>query len=377
MFVAAIEHAVPSRRLTNDDVLTMVAAANGHLPRAELRALRDDIERLWAVTGTAVRRVRAEGERAIDFCVDAARRAMDDAGVHPDDVDLVLYTGVARGWIEPAMANVVIHELGLRRATGFDVLDACASWLRAMQLAQAYLDAGTYRTALVVNCEFSTREFANLHFERAADLEHLFAALTIGEAATATVLRARADDGEATRDDAGDDTGDDAGDDTLGEPHAEARAGARGRWDFAFRNFSDGYDLCMIPLPGADQFRTAPARVRARPLTFYSRSRELIGSTSRRVVETFRADPRLAGRCYDVAFGHAASDAASLLVCRQIGIPVERLCLTHAEYGNTVSASVPLAMSLARRDGRLRRGMRVLVVVGSAGISVGLAGFVF
>ena len=80
-------------------------------------------------------------------------RALDAAKLAPSDVDFLVYGGVGRAFIEPAMVNVIQAKLGLANATGFDIVDGCASWLRGLQIAHALFATGTYRRGLIVNCE--------------------------------------------------------------------------------------------------------------------------------------------------------------------------------------------------------------------------------
>jgi 3-oxoacyl-[acyl-carrier-protein] synthase-3 len=93
-------------------------------------------------------------------------------------------------------------------------------------------------------------------------------------------------------------------------------------------------------------------------------------------VETFASDPELRRRAYDVCFGHEASARVTDAVTRRLGVH-EAAFVSHRRFGNTVSASVPLGMSVAVQEGRLRRGDRVLVIMGSAGMSIGFCAFTF
>ena len=97
----------------------------------------------------------------------------------------------------------------------------------------------------------------------------------------------------------------------------------------------------------------------------------------RHFVETFSAAPDFSAATYDIAFSHAASMKAVEVLARRLGIPFDIYVPTHSRFGNTSAASVPLAMSLALQEGRLARGKRVLIGVGSAGITIGLARFTF
>jgi 3-oxoacyl-[acyl-carrier-protein] synthase III len=302
------------------------------------------MSRFFDLCGTQVRYKQQPGSRALDYVLEAARGAIDSAGVPPQEIDLLIYCGVGRGFLEPATANVVQAELGLSRATCFDILDACAGWLRAVQVAHSFLARGAYRCALIVNCECSLESFLHYDVEDRDDFERRLAAFTIGEAATATVVRA----GEEPDD-----------------------------FYFLFKTYGEHYALCMIPLPNAMDYLPAGADNHHVANKFYSRSREIITASVKKIVEHFHADEHLRQWDYDIAFPHAASEAASQLVCRQLGVGADRYFGIHAQYGNTVSASVPLAMSLAIESGRLRRGDKVLVVIGSAGMSVGFATFTF
>ena len=130
------------------------------------------------------------------------------------EVDLLIYVGVGRGFIEPATAYVFQDLLGLRNATCFDVLDACASWLRAVHVARAFIEAGSYRNVLVLNAEFNAN-LESYEVRSTNEFDSRFPAFTIGEAATATILSPSERDDEAVAE---------------------------------FRSFGDQRDKCIIPL---------------------------------------------------------------------------------------------------------------------------------
>lgn len=345
MKILAVKHAIPGLAISNEFVLEAVRAANrDRFSREELETIERRLLRFLEAAGTRVRYRLAPGETAIEFALEAGRTALQDARVRPESVDLLLYAGVNRGWVEPATANVIQHELGLVNATCFDVVDACASWLRALQVAHTYLRAGVYRSAMIVNCECGTPTYRDWKLHSLDDLEHRAGEWTIGEASTATVLTADAQDDD---------------------------------YYFVFRNYGAGVTLCMYPLPDVGDFLVGAPDARLTPLRFFALSSELLSSVSQRVADVFLADPQLAGRSYDIGFGHEASTRINRLLAKRLGLPYERYVSTHERYGNTISASVPLGMSLALEEGRLERGDRVLVLVGAAGITVGLATFTF
>lgn len=345
MRIAAVERALPSRRVTNAWILEELRRRNhGRLAPDVLAQLVSRVEKGLATAGTEVRHHLDDGESAFDLVARATRTALDKAGVAPSEVDLLLYSGVGRGWIEPAMMNPIQRELGFANATGFDIMDACASWLRALHVVHTFLRAGVYRRAVVVNCEAGIfRQHAAWEFAGVDDLEHRFAAFTIGEAATATVLT--------------DETPDDD-------------------FYFTFKTFGEHFARCIIPLTGAADFVPGGPDPRLVPGRFFALSTELFTAVTKLIVTTWRADDRLTGGKYDVAFGHEASEKLSADITHQCGVH-DVYFPTHRRFGNTVSASIPLAMSVAAEEGRLRRGDRVVVLVGSAGISVGFATFTY
>ncbi len=343
MKIASVKHAIPTEMITNDWVLERFRWHNRlRFTEQQLELLETQIRYWLEVAGTQVRYRVSRSERAIDFALQAGERALQSAGVAPADVDFVIYNGVARGWLEPATACVLQAELGLVNATSFDIVDACASWLRSLHIAQSYIDRGTYRCGLIVNCECGSITYRDWELAEPAELEYRFANWTIGEAATAAIVT-----DEASVDD----------------------------FYFTFKTFAEHFQLSMFPLPNVAQFAKAPDE-RFPALRFSSLSRELFSATIARIVQTFEADPRLR-QSYDIYFGHAASEKASRSVANKLGIPYERCFSTYPRYGNTVSASVPLGLSLALDEGRLKRGDRVLIVVGAAGITIGFATFTF
>jgi 3-oxoacyl-[acyl-carrier-protein] synthase III len=344
MEMLAVAHAVPDLVLTNDDAIAMFRERNGsRFTAKELDALEAAIRRGLLIAGTQKRHVTPPGEPAKDLVVKAAKAALAQAKRASNEVDLIIFVGIGRGWLEPAMASWVQRELKIDGATGFDLLDACASWLRGLEVAQAMLRSGRYRTALLVNSEAGMSEFANLQLPRAEALAEYFATFTLGEAATATVL--------------------------VPSPNHD--------FYFNFSTYPDGFDLCLFPFRNVLSYAPEIASRGLQPNQFYAQSDRLVARTTRRIVETYRADSKINHGNYDVFFSHSASARAIEIIAAQLGLPMDRYIPTHAEYGNTSSASIPLGMSLAIKDGRLARGNRVLAIAGSAGITAGFASFTF
>jgi 3-oxoacyl-[acyl-carrier-protein] synthase III len=344
MKIHAISHAVPELVLTNDQAIALFRDRNaGRFTAAQLDALERKICDGLKLAGTQKRHITPPGQSVRHLVLDAALDALTRANVAATDIDLIIYVGIGRGWLEPAMASWVQRELGVRDATGFDVVDACASWMRGLQVAQAMLQQDRYETVLLVNSEAGMSSFADVELQTEEALWQYFATFTLGEAATAAVL---------------------------------SRDASKPVY-FNFRSFTDGFNLCLIPLANAVCYAPDIRELGIEPGRFYAQSDRLVSTTIRRIVETYRADPKINHGRYDVVFSHSASARAIEIIAAQTGLPIENYVPTHAEFGNTSSASIPLGMSLALRDDRLKRGDNVLAIAGSAGITVGFASFTF
>jgi 3-oxoacyl-[acyl-carrier-protein] synthase III len=329
--------------VSNQDLIEEVLnRSRENLSTADLSKIERRIKRFFKMSGTETRFHRKIGEKALDFAVEAGKKALKKAGVQPEDVDLLIYAGVGRGWVEPATANLFHSELGLKRATCFDVLDACASWIRALSIAKTFIDQAVYKTVMILNCEFNFREYANFELGKVEELDNFFSAFTIGEAATATLVTS---DSQAPDKD------------TL----------------FSFRTWGEKHGLCKILLPNAENYSRDMNGLK--PLSFFTAPGELLSFTMRKLVAHFRETKAFASQTYDLVIGHAVSSTATKTVCRLAGLDTDRVFETHQRFGNTVSATLPLALSVAEDEGRLKRGMKVLLLMGSAGVTTGIVSF--
>lgn len=341
MKILSIAYALPSKKVTNEDLINEIFARNrGRFDSGEEEVLREKLNRFFKMSGTQTRFHRADGERALDFALAAGNAAIAKAGVNREDIDLLIYAGVGRGWVEPATANLFQSELGLRSATCFDVLDACASWIRSLVIAKTFLDQNVHRLVMILNCECNFREYANFDIASAQDLENSFSAFTIGEAATATLVGPG-----------------DSEDDTF----------------FSFKTWGEKHGLCKITLPNADDFSTNGNHLK--PMSFFTAPSELLSFTIRKLVSHYKETQVLASRVYDIIFGHAVSVSSTARAVALMGVDPDRVFDTHARFGNTVSASLPLGLAVAEAEGRLQRGMRVLLVMGSAGVTTAFSSF--
>ncbi len=267
----------------------------------------------------------------------AAQAALDKAGRDAAEVELIIYCSVARGWMEPSTAAAAQAMIGARNASCFDVMEACAGWMRAVEVAEALMRSGRYRNALVLGVEAGMQDtILPRGGETAVADEHL-AGFTLGEAATAMLLEP-----------------DDA-------PPPE----------IVLRSDGELYDVCMIPLPAVAAFLPEGTGALPQAGRFLSHADRLFTRVITALVGVMR--PRLAAGQDDIDLFilHAASSRAGEVVRRALDIPPGKWLCPHDVFGNTVSMSMPVALDHALQTGRAKRGDRVCFLVGSAGISYG------
>lgn len=347
MKILSVEASLPSKRITNNDAIELVYNANkDHMSESELDYIKTRLSNYLEYSGTEIRYRRDQDEKAIDVCKDACNKAIAKSGLKPEDIDLLIYAGVGRGCAEPAMANIVQHEMGLVNATCFDVMDACASWLRSLQTAQAFMKSKMYKNIMIVNCEFGVDSNKKTpgRIEKAEDIDHITAGFTVGEASTATILT------------------DDGNDDNF---------------YFYFKNFGQYAHLCMIPLPDLRQYSNYDFDERYQSLKFYTDTHKLFISTITEMTKIYRSNKRLHEAHHDIVFGHSISKKADETSSKALNIPREKCFGEPEKYGNVVSASAPLALCKAVEQGRLTEGMKILIAFGAAGITIGFASFTF
>jgi 3-oxoacyl-[acyl-carrier-protein] synthase III len=343
----AVEHALPSKVVSNADVLQAITEASArHLGEHDLKQLLRMTSKVFAQTGTNLRYHLAEHETAFDMACAAGRQALRSSGRTPDDIDLLIYVGVGRGMLEPATAAIFQDALELRRATCFDIIDACASWVRALHVADTFLATKAYTTVMILNAEFGGKVAYRYQLRSLEEFAHWHPSVTIGEAATATIL-------------------------TTDSAHGDCM--------FDFLTRGDKRELCFVPLPNFASYFGKPIdeAIPVDGFQFVSYGRELLSFGARKLIEHFKAREDFCRYQPDMIFIHAASDGAADFVRQQLNFAEDKFVLSHHQFANTVSASIPLAMSSAMKTGTLREGAQVLLLMASAGVTTALVRFTF
>ncbi|MGC4061900.1 MAG: 3-oxoacyl-[acyl-carrier-protein] synthase III C-terminal domain-containing protein [Aquabacterium sp.] len=342
MHIAGIAFAAPSLVVTNQHILDQITQHSEGLYDGKMARLLQTVGLFLQHIGSKERRWLAPGERAFDVTRRAVDEALAQAGMHKQDIDLLIFASVDRRVLEPATSNLLAKALGMPDVQCFDVVEACSSWIRATQVAQSFLAAGLYRHILIVTAEYPHHglptDIEKFQVRHANDLEWAFPYYTVGEGATATVL-------------------------THGENPA---------WTYNNRTRSDLADLCMFPLYEEDaqtSFLGEVSMVGRGPNRFMSFGRDIQVESIGVILDLMRTNP-IPPDEVDLFIPHTQNVSWWQHIEKKIGLETAvPYFFLMPEYGNLVSNSIPAGIALAAGQERIRRGDRVAGLMTAAGMS--------
>lgn len=286
-------------------------------------------------TGIQERRRAAPDEATSDMAVQAARRALDMAGVAPEALDLIVVGTITADMPMPSCAAFVQAKLGARRAFAFDVAAACAGSLYAMSVADQFVRTGQVRRALVIGAEL---------LSRVVDWEDRNTCVLFGDGAGAMVLSPSPEDG---------------------------------RGILSTHLHTDGTlaELLTIPGGGSRTPMTEEA-VRAKLNTLRMNGREVFRVAVRSLVESTQealAAHGLTPGQVDHVIAHQANARILEAALERLEIPRDKCWMNLHKYGNTSSASLPMTLDEAHRAGRLKRGDVITMMAIGSGMTWGSA----
>lgn len=321
-FIVGTGHAVPARALSNADLASFIDTTDAWIRER---------------TGIGERRIASETEVTSDLASRAARAALADANVDPRSIDLLVVATFTADQPLPSCAAHVQAKLGLGQVGAFDVAAACAGFVYGLGIADQFLRAGGAQRVLVIGAEI---------LSRVTDWTDRTTAVLYGDGAGAAVLEAREAEG----------------------------GGVEG-----FVLGSDGRyaSSVFIPAGGASEpigaLDLAPDRTKMRMQGKEIFRHAVENMTSSTLLALERAGVRLED--VDWFVPHQASERIAIAVAQRMGVDMARFVLNVEHRGNTSSASIPIALDEARRDGRIKPGHRVVVSALGAGLAWGAAVF--
>ncbi|HSQ73736.1 MAG TPA: beta-ketoacyl-ACP synthase III [Rubrivivax sp.] len=296
---------LPPRRLTNDDMVAMLAARGVETSDAWI------VER----TGIRARHFAVDGDSCSDLALIASRAALEAAGRRAEDVDLIIVATSTPDMVFPSTAAILQHKLGVAGCPVFDLQAVCSGFVYALTVADAMIRAGNAYCALVVGAEI---------FSRILDFDDRTTCVLFGDGAGAVVLEASAEPGILASD-----------------LHA------------------DGRHAGILCVPGT----VSGGRVTGDPMlkmdgpAVFKLAVGVLDSTARAVLaKAGRTEADL-----DWLIPHQANIRIMQGTAKKLKLSPDKLIVTVDEHGNTSAASVPLALDVAVRSGRVQRGDTVML----------------
>lgn len=281
-------------------------------------------------SGISERRIAKNGETTCSMAAEAGRKAMEVAGVHPGEIDVIVLSTATPDRLLPATAVDIQAELGATRAAAFDIGAACAGWLYAMTVAEGLIMSGTAETALVIGSE---------KMSSIVDWKDRSTCVLFGDGAGAAVLK----------------------------------RSKQGKGILSAYMRSDGKlaDLLYRPDGGA----TTPMSVEVlekRSHLVRMAGREVFKHAVRSMADA--ADraldgARLTGSDIDLLIPHQANVRIIEATAKHSGIPMDKVYVNVDRYGNTSSASIPIALNECIESGRIKEGATVMMVAFGAGFT--------
>jgi len=304
---------LPERVVTNADIAQLVDTTD--------RWIRER-------TGIRERHIVVDGETTCDLAEKASRRALKAAGVAPRDIDLIVVGTTTADQIFPSTACLLQARLGIHGPAAFDVQAVCTGFIYALGVADQFIRTGAASTALVVGAETMSRII---------DWSDRDTCVLFGDGAGAVVLRADKKPG-------------------ILSTHLHA----------------DGKHAGLLQVPGGISGGYADDRVPYMRMQGSEVFKVAVTTLSRIVDETLESNGLSRGDI-DWLVPHQANIRIIAATARKLGLPMERVVVTVEEHGNTSAASVPLALDIAVRDGRIKPGELLLLEAFGGGFTWGSA----
>lgn len=310
---------MPEKILTNDDLSKIV-----------------DTSDEWITTRTGIkeRRIAAENQATSDLATKAAERAMDSAGVKPEEIDLIVVATVTPDMPFPSTACFVQKNIGASNAVCFDISAACSGFLYALQIARNFLNAGTRSTALVIGAE---------KLSTLVNWTDRNTCVLFGDGAGAVVIRA-----------------------------VDSDTAAPGRVLSTVMG-SDGNLVNLLRVPGGGSAcPITAANIDSRLNTIHMEGKETFKHAVTRMCQASEKALEMAGLTKEdisLIIPHQANARIITAIADRLDLPHEKAFMNVDKYGNTSAATIPVALDEANRQGRLKPGDIVLLVAFGGGFT--------
>ncbi len=311
-FIRSVGAYLPAQVMTNDDLAKIV-----------------DTSDEWIVqrTGIRQRHIAAEGENTSDLAANAGRKALENAGLGIEDIDLIIVATTTPDMTFPATAAVVQQKLGMHHGAAFDIQAVCSGFVYAVGTADSFLKNGLARRALVIGAETASRIL---------DWNDRTTCVLFGDGAGAVVMEL-------------------------------AKPGEMERGVLATALRSDGHHWNKLYTDGGPSSTKSMGHVRMEGKEVFKHAVGMITDVVYKVLE----DTGHTIDDLDWFVPHQANKRIIDGAGQKLGLPPEKVVVTVDRHANTSAASVPLALSTAVADGRIKRGDLVMIEAMGGGFTWG------
>lgn len=313
--VEGIGHAVPSKVLTNADLEKLVETSDDWIRQR---------------TGIAERRVSTPEETASTFAIESGRLALEHAGIGAEELDLIVVGTVTGDYLFPATSCLVQAALGATNAGAFDVGAACAGFIYSLATASSMIEAGRVKTVLVIGVDV---------LSKVVDYTDRSTCVLFGDGAGAVVLRGHTDTD-------------------------------RGVLDTVLLSDGTGAKHIGIEAGGSLHPLCSPATSKENPYLFMAGAevyRFAVGAMGDACVRLLEQAGYTTDQI-DLFVPHQANLRIIESAAKRPGLPDEKVFINVEKYGNTSGGSIPIALSEAAEQGRLKKGDLVMTVGFGAGL---------
>jgi 3-oxoacyl-[acyl-carrier-protein] synthase-3 len=309
---------VPSKTLTNDDLAQIVDTSD---------------EWITTRTGIKVRHVTNDDESTAYLAAEAGKRALADAGIAAEELDLIIVATITPEMPFPSTACFVQNTLGARKAWAFDLSAACSGFVYALHIVQQFMENGRIEKALVIGAETLTKVM---------NWKDRGSCILFGDGAGAVVLEKKNDGRRGI---------------------IYSTLGADGQhWEsLCCQAYGSRYPA-KNPLPDPDM------------AMMQINGREVYQQAVRRIVESVTECLDHCGMTIDdvnMVISHQMNARIIESAAKRLNLPDEKVFVNIAQYGNTSAASVPIALDECAREGKIKRGDILVFVAFGAGVTWG------
>ena len=287
-------------------------------------------------TGIKERHISEDNEYTTDLATNAAKSAIENAGITAEDIDLILVATVTPDYFTPCCACVVQDRIGAVNAAAFDFNAACSSFITGMVMAEQFIKNGTYRNILLVCADV---------LSKVTDYNDRATCVLFGDAAGAAVLS--------------------ADDSAAGVLASEIGADGTG-------------SMYITSLAVKEDAEETEKRVSGRKETVWMAGQSVMKFAVKTMAEATERVLKKAGLTYDdikLIVPHQANYRIVDSALNRMGVEKEKVMLTLEKYGNTSASCIPAALTDAVKEGKIQRGDKVVVVGFGGGLTWGAAVF--